>query len=567
MLRPCVPKGRDKEWWVLQGRPHREPQQLLLAVEDTIFQPGLRYEGMDKITILWADDEIDLLKPHILFLKEKGYEVIPVMSGTEALDELDEHNNKVDIVFLDEMMPGLSGLETLTQIKARYPQVPVIMITKSEEEHIMDEALGSKISDYLIKPVNPSQILLAIKKHTEARRLQSERSTLTYQQQFREISMELSGRLDHEGWMQLYRKLVYWDLELSSTDDENIHQIFSSQKEEANQQFCKYYESNYVDWLVNTATTTEKPQLSTTVLRDKLFPLLKENRPTFLIVIDNFRYDQWKYLQSAIEQYLRTEEDGMYYSIIPTTTQFARNAMFGGLMPSEIERKYPQYWVNEDQEGFKNQYENELLDENLRRHGLNIKHSYNKVLNAQYGRKLVDSIPNLLQNKLNVIIYNFVDMLSHARTDSNIVRELAVDEKAYRSVTLSWFEHSPLMEVFKALAGRDVNVVITTDHGSVRIDNPVKVKGDASVSVNLRYKQGRLLDYNPKEVFEVKDPAKVFLPRRHITSPYIFCRSNDFFAYPNNYNQYVQYYKNTFQHGGISMEEILIPFVILKPKA
>ena len=523
--------------------------------------------GMDKITILWADDEIDLLKPHILFLKEKGYEVIPVMSGSEALDELEEHNNKVDIVFLDEMMPGLSGLETLTQIKARHPQVPVIMITKSEEEHIMDEALGSKISDYLIKPVNPNQILLAIKKHTEARKLQSERSTMNYQQQFREIGMELSGRLDHEGWQQLYRKLVYWDLELSSTDDENIHQIFSSQKEEANQQFCKFYEENYVDWLAGTATTTDKPMLSTTVLRDKMFPLLKENRPTFLIVIDNFRYDQWKYLQPAIEQYLRTEEDGIYYSIIPTTTQFARNAMFGGLMPSEIERKYPQYWINEDQEGFKNQYENELLDENLRRHGLNIKHSYNKVLKNQYGRKLVEGIPNLMQNKLNVIIYNFVDMLSHARTDSNIVRELAVDEKAYRSVTLSWFEHSPLVEVFKALMGKDVNIIITTDHGSVRIDNPVKVKGDASVSVNLRYKQGRLLDYNPKNVFEVKDPAKVFLPRRHITSPYIFCHRNDFFAYPNNYNQYVQYYMNTFQHGGISMEEILIPFIVLKPKA
>lgn len=536
-------------------------------VGNTIIGLDWRYESMDRITILWADDEIDLLKPHILFLREKGYEVIPVMSGTEALDELEEHTNSVDIVFLDENMPGLSGIETLTQLKAKYPHVPVIMITKSEEEHIMDEALGSKISDYLIKPVNPNQILLAIKKHTEARRLQSERSTMTYQQQFREIGMELSSRLDHEGWAQLYRKLVYWDLELSATDDDNIHQVFGSQKAEANQLFCKFYEQNYVDWLVNTATTTDKPILSTTVLREKLFPLLKENRPTFLIVIDNFRYDQWKFLQSAIEQYLRTEEDSIYYSIIPTTTQFARNAMFGGLMPSEIERKYPQYWINEDQEGFKNQYENELLDENLRRHGLNIKHSYNKVLNAQYGRKLVEGIPNLLQNRLNVIIYNFVDMLSHARTDSNIVRELAVDEKAYRSVTLSWFEHSPLAEVFKALMGRDVNIVITTDHGSVRIDNPVKVKGDASVSVNLRYKQGRLLDYNPKSVFEVKDPAKVFLPRRHITSPYIFCHQNDFFAYPNNYNQYVQYYMNTFQHGGISMEEIMIPFITLKPKA
>ena len=520
---------------------------------------------MDNITILWADDEIDLLKPHILFLKEKGYNVIPVMSGSEALDELEAHPNEVDLVFLDENMPGISGLDTLSQIKTRYPQVPVVMITKSEEEHIMDEALGGKISDYLIKPVNPNQILLAIKKHTDARRLQNERSTMTYQQQFREIGMELSGRLDHSEWIQLYRKLVYWDLELASSDDENIHDIFISQKAEANQLFCKFYENNYLDWIGGNVSD-DKPTLSTTVLRERLFPMLRDERSTFLIVIDNFRYDQWKFLQPAIEQYLRTLEDGLYYSIIPTTTQFARNAMFGGLMPSEIERKYPQYWVNEDQEGFKNQYENELLDENLRRNGLNIKHSYNKVLNAQYGRRLVDNVPNLLQNKLNVIIYNFVDMLSHASTDSDIVRELAADEKAYRSVTLSWFEHSPLAEVFKALSGKDVNIIITTDHGSVRINRPVRVKGDQSVSVNLRYKQGRLLDYNPKEVFEVKDPAKLFLPRRHVTSPYIFCHENDYFVYPNNYNQYVQYYMNTFQHGGISMEEVLIPFIVLRPR-
>ena len=519
---------------------------------------------MDAITILWADDEIDLLKPHILFLKERGYDVIPVTSGTEALDELEEAPNDINIVFLDENMPGLSGLDTLGQIKSKYPQIPVVMITKSEEEHIMDQALGSKISDYLIKPVNPNQILMAIKKHTDASRLQSEHSTLGYQQQFREIGMELAGRLDHEEWKQLYRKLVYWDLELSNTDDKNIHDIFASQRAEANQLFCKYYEKNYVDWL--NSPNADKPMLSTMVLREKLFPLLREEKPTFLIVIDNFRYDQWKYLQPAIEKYLHTVEDDLYYSILPTTTQFARNAMFGGLMPSEIERKYPQYWVNEDQEGFKNQYENELLDENLRRNGFNIKHSYSKVINAQFGHRLVEVKPNMMQNKLNVIIYNFVDMLSHASTDSNIVRELAIDEKAYRSVTLSWFEHSPLMEALRFLSSRDVNVIITTDHGSVRIDRPVRVKGDVSVSVNLRYKQGRLLDYNPKEVFEVKEPAKIFLPRRHITSPYIFCHENDFFAYPNNYNQYVQYYTNTFQHGGVSLEEVLIPFITLRNK-
>ncbi len=514
---------------------------------------------MEKISILWADDEIDLLKPHILFLEDKGYNVIPVTSGTEALDELT--SGDVDIVFLDENMPGLSGLDTLSEIKRRYPRVPVIMITKSEEEHIMDEALGGKISDYLIKPVNPNQILLSVKKHTEAKRLVSEKSTFSYQQQFRDISMSLSDRLDANEWVELYKKLVYWDLELSATDDDNIHDIFRSQKSEANQLFCKFYEKNYVSWLNGQS---EKPLMSPTVVKERLFPLLDDERPTFMIVIDNFRYDQWKYIQPLIEQYLHIERDEIYYSIIPTTTQFARNAMFAGLMPSEIERKYPQYWVNEDEEGFKNQYESELMGENLKRYGLNIKHSYNKILNAQHGKKLVDNLSNLMSNKLNIIIYNFIDMLSHARTDSNIVRELAEDERAYRSVTLSWLEHSPLLDAIKFLAERDVNVVITTDHGSVRIDNPVRVKGDRDISVNLRYKQGRLLDYNPKQVFEVKEPRQIFLPKRYVTSPYIFAHQNDFFAYPNNYNQYVQYYMNTFQHGGISMEEILIPFITLR---
>ena len=516
---------------------------------------------MNSISILWADDEIDLLKPHILFLQEKGYSVIPVQSGRDALDELEEH--LPDIVFLDEQMPGLSGIDTLREIKERWPQLPVVMITKSEEEHIMEDALGGKISDYLIKPVNPNQILLTVKKHTELRRLQSERSTMSYQQQFREIGMQLMQRIVSAEWLEVYKKLVYWDLELSHTDDENIHDIFRSQMRDANQLFCRWYEENYIDWL---SGAVEKPLMSPTVLKERLFPLLKEERPTFLIIIDNFRYDQWKFVQHAIEQHLRTVRDDLYFAILPTTTQFARNAMFAGLMPSEIERKYPQYWVNEDEEGWKNQYENELLDENLRRHGLNIKHSYNKVLNAQYGKKLVDRLPDLMHNKLNVIIYNFIDMLSHASTDSNIVRELAESESSYRSLTLSWLEHSPLMEILKELSERDVNVIITTDHGSVKVDHPVRVKGDRDISVNLRYKQGRLLDYNAKEVFEVKDPAKIFLPRRHVTSPYIFARRTDFFAYPNNYNHYVQYYTDTFQHGGVSMEEVMIPFILLGKK-
>ena len=512
------------------------------------------------ITILWADDEIDLLKPHIMFLKEKGYSVIPVCSGSDALEEL---SSDIDLVFLDEQMPGLSGIDTLRAIKQRYPQMPVVMITKSEEEHIMNDALGGKISDYLIKPVNPNQILLTVKRLTAQKNLVSEHSMMSYQQQFREIGMQLGGRMDWREWIDMYRRLVFWELELSGNDDENIHSIFLDQKRDAQRQYCRFYEENYIGWL---SGSEDRPPMSQTVLNERLFPLLADGKPTFLIVIDNFRYDQWAYLRPAIEEMLRVERDDPYFTIIPTTTQFARNAMFAGLMPSEIERKYPQYWVNEDQEGWKNQYEDQLLDENLRRHGLRIKHTYNKVLNAQYGHKLLDRLQQMLQTPLNVIIYNFVDMLSHARTDSDIVRELADDERAYRSLTLQWFQHSPLIEMMRALASEDVNIVITTDHGSVRTSKPVRVKGDRDISVNLRYKQGRLLDYRQGDVFEVRDPQQIHLPRLHVTSPYIFARESDFFAYPNNYNQYVQYYSGTFQHGGISMEETIVPYVLLRPK-
>ena len=533
---------------------------------------------MSNATILWADDEIDLLRPHIMYLEEKGYQVVPVTSGRDALDAMEEGGGRdVDLVFLDEQMPGLSGIDTLKAMKQRWPQLPVVMITKSEEEHIMDDALGGKISDYLIKPVSPSQLLLTVKKHTERRRLQSEHSTMSYQQQFREIGMQLTDCRTTEEWEAMYRRLVFWDLELAATEDDNIHDIFLAQRREAGAQFCRFYEEHYRDWL---AGRSEKPLMSHTVVRERLMPLLRtvENGehsgssathhplPTFLIVIDNFRYDQWKYVQPLVEPLLRVEREELCWTILPTTTQFARNAMFAGLMPSEIERKYPQWWVNEDEEGYKNQYEDRLLEENLRRHGLEVKQSYYKVLNAQYGRRLVEKVDELMRNDLNVIVYNFVDMLSHASTDSDVVRELADSDRAYRSLTRSWMEHSPLMEMLRALSEREVRVVITTDHGSTRVERPVRVKGDREVSVNLRYKQGRLLDYNPKEVFEVKDPGQIFLPRRHVTSPYIFARAGDFFAYPNNYNRYVQLYTGTFQHGGVSMEETLVPWVTLAPR-
>ena len=517
---------------------------------------------MDRTTILWADDEIELLKPHIMFLEQKGYEVVTANSGSDAIDLVRERH--FDIVFLDEQMPGVSGIEALEVIKREYPNLPVVMITKSEEETIMESAIGSDIADYLIKPVNPNQILLSLKRNLEHRQLRDEKSTLNYQQEFRQIAMELGGNLNYDEWIALYKKLVRWELELQKSTDEGIKQILADQKQEADAQFTRFVERNYESWIQGKA---EKPVMSHTLVRDKVLPRLDNiDRPLFFVVIDNLRYDQWKVIQPLLENYFRVDADDVYYSILPTSTQYARNSLFAGLMPLEIRRRYPKWWIDEEDERTKNQFESELFGEQLKRHGKNIKYSYNKVLNLQAGKKLYEQMSNLMQNKINIIVYNFVDMLSHARTEMEIIRELADDEEAYRSLMYSWFEHSSLFDMMRFIADKGCPMMITTDHGSAYVKNPVKILGDRDVNTNLRYKYGKNLKYNPKEVFEVKDPEKIFLPRPNLSTSYVFAGSGDFFAYPNNYNYYVSYYRNTFQHGGISMSEMLIPVVSLSSK-
>jgi CheY-like chemotaxis protein len=519
---------------------------------------------MSKIKILWADDEIDLLKPHVLFLEEKGYEVTTVNNGSDALDEVSE--NSYNIVFLDENMPGLSGLETLVKIKAKHPSLPIIMITKSEEESIMDDAIGSKISDYLIKPVNPKQILLTLKKHLDHSRLVTEKTTSAYQMEFRNIGMELADRLDTREWIEMYKKLVYWELELESSEDEGMHEILNMQKSEAGNLFARFVEDNYEDWV--NGNSDDIPLLSHNLIAKKIAPSLKVDNqpPVFLIVIDNLRYDQWRTLRPFFSKRFTIEEEDLFYSILPTTTEFARNTLFAGLLPSEIKKKYPRYWVEDGDEGSKNQYEQELLQENLKRMGKDCKFSYNKITNLRAGKKLLDNISNLMNNPFNVIVYNFVDMLSHARTEMEVIRELADDEKAYRSITQSWFEHSPLFEIIKKISEVKSRVYIATDHGSVFVDNPVKVIGDRETNTNLRFKYGRNLSFNEKEVFHPENPESVFLPRHNVSTNYIFAKGKDFFVYPNNLNHFMKYYKNTFQHGGISMEEVMIPFVSMKSK-
>ncbi|WBL24372.1 T9SS response regulator signal transducer PorX [Zunongwangia sp. HGR-M22] len=516
---------------------------------------------MNNIKILWVDDEIDLLKPHILFLESKNYEVSTCQSGTEAIEKIDEE--RFDIVFLDENMPGLTGLETLSEIKEKQANIPIVMITKSEEEYIMEEAIGSKISDYLIKPVNPNQILLSIKKNLDHSRLISEKTTSNYQQEFRKIAMDLMNVNTYEDWTDMYQRLIYWELQLENIEDSSMFEILETQKQEANNQFCKFIDKNYPKWFKDNA---EAPTMSHTLFKRNILPEINKEQPTLLVVIDNLRYDQWKTFEPIIANHYKKEKEQPFCSILPTATQYARNAIFSGLMPSEMEKLYPQYWKNDTDEGGKNNFENEFLTEQLKRLGKDIKHEYHKISNLKAGRKLVENFKTQKNNDLTVVVYNFVDMLSHSKTEMEVIKELASNDKSYRSLTESWFKNSPLLEIIQQAQQLGFKLIVTTDHGTINVKNPSKVIGDKNTSLNLRYKTGKSLTYEKKDVLAAKEPKTLHLPTLNMSSSFIFAKGDLFFAYPNNYNHYVSYFRNTYQHGGVSLEEMIIPFAVLSPK-
>jgi len=509
-------------------------------------------------TILWVDDEIESLQSQKLFLENKGYTVHTLTNGFDAIDYVREH--QVDVVLLDESMPGITGLETIAKIKEVNQQVPVVLITKNETENIMDEAIGSQISDYLIKPVNPNQVWLSLKKILDNKRLVAEKTTSAYQQQFRHLFMALNSNPDYNEWMDIYKKLVYWELEMGKSDSPEMMEVFQSQKQEANTEFFKFISRNYLSWVNPKASTA--PVMSHTLMQQKVFPTIEKGVPTFFILIDNLRFDQWKAIQPIFAESFRIVEEETFYSILPTATQYCRNAIFAGLMPVDIEKQFPNQWKNDEEEGGKNLYEEDFLRGQLKRLKKdNIKTSYTKIVNNHAGQELVNNIHNLLGNDLNVIVYNFVDMLSHARTEMEVLKELAGDEMSYRSLTRSWFEHSPLHQAFKKIADKKINIVLATDHGTVRVKTPNKVIGDKQTTTNLRYKHGRNLNYEPREVLAFRDPKEAGLPVPTVNSSFIFAKEDGFLCYPNNYNYYVNYYRNTFQHGGVSLEEMIVPVI------
>lgn len=509
--------------------------------------------------LLWVDDEIEMLKPHILFLQKKDYDVVTATNGPDAIDLC--HEQRFDLILLDENMPGLSGLETLTRLKEIVPAVPVVMVTKNEEEDLMDQAIGSKIADYLIKPVNPSQVLLTLKKNIHQREIVQEVTQTGYRQEFAQLSMQMSEQLSPEEWKELYKKLVYWELQLSEADS-NMNEMLQMQKEEANQTFAKFVKQNYEDWVTDAE---HRPLMSPDVFKRCVFPRLSQGRKVFLLVLDNLRFDQWRAIFQELAEDFDIDED-LYYSILPTATQYARNAIFAGLMPLQIKEMYPELWVDEEEDEGKNLNEEMLIRRQMERYRRREEFTYNKINDSTQVDKLLTQLATL-RAPLNVLVINFIDILSHARTESRMVRELAGNESAYRSITLSWFRHTPIKELFRRLASLDYDLLVTTDHGSIRVDTPSKVVGDRNVNTNLRYKMGKNLSYNAKEVYEVRHPRALQLPQPNLSTAYIFATGARFFAYPNNYNHYVQYYKDTFQHGGISMEEMLIPLVALRPKA
>ncbi len=518
---------------------------------------------MAGIKILWVDDEINFLKPQLLFLEQKGYEVITATNGYDAV-EICEEQNDIDIVFLDESMPGMTGLETLPKIKAIFPHTPVVMITKNEAETIMEEAIGSQISDYLIKPVNPHQILLSLKKLVDNKRLVREKTSSDYQKKFQELMIKISSGLNYDEWVDVYKRLVAWELKLDHSNSEQMADILAMQKSEANAEFSKFIAKNYLNWIENE---DDAPVLSNRLLRNVVFPTITKGIPTVLVLLDNLRFDQWKIIEPIIAEFYRVKEEKTFCSILPTTTQYSRNAIFSGLMPADIEKRFPDWWVNDNEKGGKNLHEADFLEDQIKRVFRNpIKFDYIKVTSVNKAKEMRDNALNYLNNDLTVIVYNFIDMLSHARTEMEVLKELAGDEKAYRSLTHSWFKNSPLLNALQTMSERNMHLIITTDHGSIRVNQPSKIIGDRETTTNLRYKLGRNLNYNNKEVFAVRKPEKAKLPAPNISSSFVFAKEDTFFLYPNNYNHYYNYYKNTFQHGGISLEEMICPVVFLEPR-
>jgi CheY-like chemotaxis protein len=516
----------------------------------------------DVKSILWVDDEIDNLKSHIIFLEERGYKVTPATNGDDAIALIGKKN--FDLVLLDEMMPGKDGLTTLEEIKEKNPHLPVIMVTKNEEENLMDQAIGEKIDDYLTKPVNPSQVLSAVKKILGKKRIREEHLSKKYAEDFNRVRSTLAGPVSWREWIEIHRLLSEWDLEMEDFKEIGLSETHFTQRRECDLEFGRFVERNYVDWVEKK----DSPSLSVDVVPKYLYPLLLEKKPVFFIVVDCMRLDQYLYIEPILNQYFNLQRE-YYYSILPTATPYSRNALFSGLFPSEVARLYPELWkAGTEDESSRNRYERQLLDAQLQRLKLTFKTEpkYVKVLDIAEGDNLARKIYSYRNGSLLSVVYNFLDILAHGRSESEILKEIAPDEGAFRSLMRSWFLHSSLFEILKYLSRQDCTVLLTTDHGSVLGTRGTVAHGKKDTSTNLRYKYGDNLNCDQKDALLIKDPKGYKLPTYTMSTTYIIAKEDYYFVYPTKQSEYERQYKNSFQHGGISLEEMILPVTILRPK-
>ncbi len=522
---------------------------------------------MKQYKILWIDDEIEMLRSHILFLTEKGYDVTTVTNGKDGIAEV--QNKEYDLIFLDEMMPGMGGLETLSEIKELKPNIPVVMVTKSEEETLMNDAIGGKITDYLIKSVVPSQILMVCKKILDGKKISGEYVTKDYLQDFSLISRRLLDDLDYNDWIDINLKMVNWDMELDEHREIDLQQTLSEQKRESNQEFSKFVEKNYEYW-INNKGKEDVPVLTTDIVEKFVIPQLSSAEgPVFFFILDCLRLDQWLVMEKHLQEYFTIEKD-YYYSILPTATPYARNALFSGLYPSEIASYFPDIWEsNKDDERSQNKHEKELLQLLLDRKGIKLDNElkYMKIIDPDVGRSFEQNIVSHRRTHLMAVVVNFLDMLVHGRSDSELIKEIAPNEAAFRSLTNSWFLHSSLFGTFRNIANMNkAKVIITTDHGSIITRRAAKVLADRETSKNLRFKFGKNLKVDSKFAIQITNPLEFKLPKRGVTTSYIIAKEDYYFVYPTEYHKYLNYYKDTFQHGGISMEEMILPVITMESK-
>ncbi|NVM03099.1 MAG: response regulator [Candidatus Helarchaeota archaeon] len=512
--------------------------------------------------ILWVDDEIEMLRSHIMFLEERGYKVKCVTNGEDAI--ILSREEKFDIIFLDEMMPGKDGLNTLIEVKNYNPFVPIVMITKSEEEGLIDEAIGREINDFLTKPVNPSQILSVCKRILESRKIKEEKLSKDYVSDFKNIDLRLSEQLDYNDWIEIYSKLSEWEIDFDKHPDTGFEQTLIEQIKDCNTEFCKYIEKNYSDWINSENRTC----LSIDLVKRYVIPELVNNNKVFFLIFDCLRNDQWLALEPYFHEFFDIAKE-YYYSILPTATPYSRNSIFSGLHTIEIERNHSDLWEKGfEDDSSRNRYERQFLETLLSRENINLKQKlkYIKILDIEESKNVERNIDSLATFPLVSIVVNFVDILSHKRSESELLKEIAPNESAYRSLICSWFEHSSIFHILKKLSTHDVTIILTSDHGSIRCLRPAMVLGDRETSTNLRYKFGRNLKCNNKQSILIKKPEDYMLPSRGINCQYLIAKEDFYLIYPTNYNKYVNLYKDCFQHGGISMQEMILPIIKLKGK-